>query len=123
MKKLLSIIGAITLIATTTTNVTGCGCSTAKNNEDKKIDLNTIITNKNLDSIYIGQAEKVTKNQILEKIKAKNTSAAKLTADDFEFITGKNNTIIGRNNYKNEVSLTFSSNNFKAIDDINGIAS
>lgn len=107
MKKLLSVIGAITLIATTTTNVAGCGwCgySPAKNNEDKKIDLNTIITDKNLDSIYIGQTEKVTKNQILEKIKAKNILAAKLTENDFEFIgesaTGKNSTIVGRNNYK-----------------------
>ncbi|WP_425381180.1 lipoprotein [Spiroplasma endosymbiont of Polydrusus pterygomalis] len=125
MKKLLTMIGAITLGATTTTNVAGCECSPTKNNEDKKIDLNTIITDKNLDSIYIGQAEKVTKSQILEKIKAKNTSVAKLTENDFEFIgesaTGKNSTIIGKNNYKNEVSLTFNNNNFKAID-INGIA-
>ncbi|MBP1528384.1 MAG: lipoprotein, partial [Spiroplasma ixodetis] len=123
MKKLLSMIGAMTLIGTTSTNVIACDGG----NEPKPetiTDLTSIITTTNLGIIYVGQLEKPNKNQILEAIKKNNPNASSLTQSDFDFEdTPTATTVIinGKNNYKGKVPLNFTISMFKKIDtnDIN----
>lgn len=84
MKKLLSILSAMTLIGTTSTSVIACGTPDSK--KDTRIDLNTIIVVTILDKIVMSET---IPNQIelLDAIKENNPNASTLTESDFEFET------------------------------------
>jgi len=81
-------------------------------------DLNTIITNKNIGNIYVGQDNVPTKTEILNAIKANNPSAQILTLTDFDFQdlpTATTTTIIGKGNYTGKITLTYEISNFTPI--------
>ncbi|BET37640.1 lipoprotein [Spiroplasma ixodetis] len=119
MKKLLSILGAITLIGTTSTSVIACGGRNEPSpTSDTRTDLNTVIIKNELGIIYIGQLDKTNKTEILKAIKDKNKEAIDLTEDDFDFEyspTATTATIIGKNNYEGKVSFNFTISMFKNI--------
>ncbi|WJG71315.1 two-component regulator propeller domain-containing protein [Spiroplasma ixodetis] len=112
MKILISILSAIILVGTASTNVIAC------NNQSLENYLSDKIKNSDLGSIYTGQLNQPNKSQILEAIKTKNVSANELTENDFEF---KNNpsatnvTINGIGKYKGKITLNYQINNFKII--------
>ncbi|WJG69227.1 lipoprotein [Spiroplasma ixodetis] len=112
MKKLLSILSAITLIGTTSTNIIACGDGEKPTppTPDTRTDLNTIIKTKSLGKIVM-TGSIPTKEELLKSIKDNNSSANSLTISDFNFKQGSptstNSIIIGQNNYKGETTLTY----------------
>lgn len=103
--KLLSILGISTPIPLT---VVAC------NNYVQKLDLNTIIINKDLGQINISNKAPNT-NELLKAIKDKNPTATGLTKNDFVFKkvgwwnpSNESAIIIGIGKYQGEINLTYS---------------
>lgn len=113
MKKLLSILGAMTLIGTASTSVVACEGwdkqSPTPPTPDTRTNLNTIITKTSLDKIEILGTVPTTK-ELLKGIKENNSKANTLSESDFDFEgnpTATTATIEGKTNYKGKVTLTY----------------
>ncbi|WP_239498729.1 lipoprotein [Spiroplasma citri] len=106
MKKILSILGAVSLTVTGASSVIACGCN--KSQQNIKI-LNKIIKCINLGAIFM-KGEIPTVTELLVYIKAKNSSAIYLTENDFAVkgtISKTTATIIGKGNFTGEVTLNY----------------
>ncbi|WJG71336.1 lipoprotein [Spiroplasma ixodetis] len=112
MKKLLSMIGAITLIGTASTNIIACkeGEKPSPNpTPTNKTELKTIITTTQLGLIVMNGNEP-TNQELLDAIKNNNAGARDLPLSAFtikDSASSTTATIVGTGTYKGEVILTY----------------
>ncbi len=113
MRKILSFLAIITLCGITSINVVACHKAEVPIFPSKKIELDTIILEKNLGTIGFADKLVPTRNELLIAIKNKNADTTKfLMENDFGFKKGSKVlegqvTIVGKNNYEGEVTLFY----------------